>query len=375
MLQGTEDIRSHGAGGYVLQRFDQILHSWLPLRRKAGLVFSLIWTTTLLLFAFGTGIAFGVGYWLWSAGAITAGTVYLIFNYTEMIRQPIEQLRRQMEDLQRAGASITRVQELLRQRPKIREGRASLPSRAALQVEFQDVSFSYAENEIALSGIDFDLPAGKILGVLGRTGSGKSTMARLLLRLYEPDAGQICLDGVPLGTLRAAEVSRQVGLVPQEIQIFQASVRENLTIFDPSVPDERILRVIEDFGLKDWLQRLPSGLDSELARGGGLSAGESQLLNFARVALRDPGLVILDEATSRLDPATEALLDRATRKLLENRTGIIIAHRLQTVRRAGLIMILEQGRIVEYGERLRLAGDPGSRFSGLLRTGLEELLV
>ncbi|MGH2584616.1 MAG: ATP-binding cassette domain-containing protein, partial [Dehalococcoidia bacterium] len=153
-------------------------------------------------------------------------------------------------------------------------------------------------------------------------------------------------------------------------------VRDNLTLFDESIPDERVVAVLADLGLLDWLWTLPQGLDTELAAGsGGLSAGEAQLLAFARVFLRDPGLVILDEASSRLDPATERLIERAVDRLLAGRTGIIIAHRLGTVQRADQILILEDGHIREYGPRETLARDEGSRFGALMRTGMEQVLV
>lgn len=175
---------------------------------------------------------------------------------------------------------------------------------------------------------------------------------------------------------RQGELRQHIGMVAQEVQLFQATVRQNMTLFDDSVSDERILQAIQDVGLVGWLETLPEGLATSLEAGGsGLSAGEAQLLAFARVFLTDPGLVILDEASSRLDPATELRIERAVDKLLANRTGIIIAHRLGTVQRADEILILENGRIAEHGPRRELVSDPASRFSGLLRTGLEEALV
>jgi ABC-type multidrug transport system fused ATPase/permease subunit len=165
-------------------------------------------------------------------------------------------------------------------------------------------------------------------------------------------------------------------MVTQDVQLFHATVRENLTFFDQSIPDERMLAVLEDLELLPWYCSLPSGLDTVLAAGGGgLSAGEAQVLAFTRVFLHDPGLVILDEASSRLDPASERLIERAVDRLLFNRTGIIIAHRLATVLRADDILILEDGRIREYGELEALRNNPHSRFAELLRTGMEEVLV
>ena len=169
---------------------------------------------------------------------------------------------------------------------------------------------------------------------------------------------------------------QRVALVTQDVQLFQASVRDNITFFNRSISDDRILEVIGELGLEDWLKALPKGLDTRLETGGrSISAGEAQLLAFTRVFLRDPGLVILDEASSRLDPATEQLIERAIDRLLYNRSAIIIAHRLGTIHRTNEIMILDNGRIIEYGNRELLAADPASRFYGLLRTGMEEVLV
>jgi ATP-binding cassette subfamily B protein len=227
-----------------------------------------------------------------------------------------------------------------------------------------------------LHDVSFHLAPGRVLGLLGRTGSGKTTITRLLFRLYDPDSGAVCLNETDLRALPLVALRRRVGLVTQNIQLFHATVRDNLTFFDRSVADGRILGVLRDLGLDAWLHGLPAGLDTVLeSGGGGLSAGEAQLLAFARVFLQDPGLVILDEASSRLDPATEALLERAVDRLLQGRTAILIAHRLGTVQRADEILILEAGRVEEQGARHDLARDPGSRFAQLLRTGMEEVLA
>jgi ATP-binding cassette subfamily B protein len=226
-----------------------------------------------------------------------------------------------------------------------------------------------------LHDISFQITAGRTLGILGRTGSGKTTLTRLLFRLYDVTAGAIRLGSADIRDLRFDSLRQRVGMVTQDVQLFHATVRENLTFFDPSIPDERILAVLEDLELLPWYQSLANGLDTVLAGSGGLSAGEAQVLAFTRVFLRNPGLVILDEASSRLDPATERLIERAVDRLLAERTGIIIAHRLATVMRADDILILEGGRIREYGEREALRNNPGSRFAELLRTGMEDVLV
>jgi ATP-binding cassette subfamily B protein len=202
----------------------------------------------------------------------------------------------------------------------------------------------------------------------------------LLFRLYDPDNGTIALGSgdapADVREIPLRELRQRVGMVTQSIQLFHATVRDNLTFFDPSIPDARILNVIHELGLRAWFEALPQGLGTVLeSGGGGLSAGEAQLLAFTRIFLQDPGLVILDEASSRLDPATEALIERAVDRLVQDRTAIIIAHRLGTVERADDIMILEDGCICEYGERAHLARDPSTRFYHLLQTGMEEVLV
>ena len=179
---------------------------------------------------------------------------------------------------------------------------------------------------------------------------------------------------------RLAELRGRIGLVTQEVQLFDASIRDNATLFDPSIEDARIIEVLTDLGLGDWLSRQADGLGTVLRAGGGLSAGEAQLLAFARVFLKDPGLVVLDEASSRLDPATDQMIERALDQLLgadgsgRRRTAIIIAHKLSTVQRADRIAILDQGRLVETGLRTELEADPKSAYARLLRTGLAEVM-
>lgn len=400
-LSGTEDIRSNGAESYVMRRFYRLMRELLQRSLKAGLMVNILLNSMYVLFALGVAAAFAVGAWLFYAEVLTIGTVYIIFHYTNMLERPITQISRQLEDLQKAGAGIARIQELLDTHSGIQDGslESKLPP-GPLVVEFRDVSFGYKDGEqsgdqgteMVLRDLSFRLKAGVVLGLLGRTGSGKTTLTRLLFRFYDPDSGLIGLGGAATpadarGTspavgvadireLRLADVRRRVGMVTQSIQLFHATVRENLTFFDESIPEAKILQVLDDLGLGEWCRSLPEGLDTELeSGGGGLSAGEAQLLAFARIFLQDPGLVILDEASSRLDPATERLIERAVDKLVENRTAIIIAHRLGTVQRADEIMILENGYIREYGRRSDLANDPSSRFYHLLQTGLEEVLA
>jgi ABC-type multidrug transport system fused ATPase/permease subunit len=410
-LAGTEDIRSSGAEAYVMRRFYVLMRTLMQRSLKAAMMVNILLNSSILMFTVGTAAAFAVGAWLHREGSITLGTVYIIFHYTTMLDRPIRQLTRQIEDFQKAGAGIARIQELFDRQTRITDGdsNVTLPS-GALSVAFEDVAFGYGEGEAAIpdceepgargladppggeqpgavketviQNVTFNLEPGTVLGLLGRTGSGKTTLTRLLLRLYDPDHGAIWI-GQGMDTERwdirqvpLARLRQRIGIVTQNIQLFHASVRDNLSFFDESIADVRIQEVLRGLGLEAWLDSLPDGLDTPLESGGaGLSAGEAQLLAFARIFLQDPGVVILDEASSRLDPATERLIERAVDRLVRDRTAIIIAHRLDTVQRAGEIMILDGGRISEHGPRAALAGDPASQFYQLLQTGLEEMLA
>ena len=196
-------------------------------------------------------------------------------------------------------------------------------------MRFDSVSFAYNEIEPVLHDVTLDLRPGRVLGLLGRTGSGKTTITRLLFRLYDPDEGAVLLGGHDIRDARLSDLRDRVGLVTQDVRLFYGTVRDNLTFLDRSVPDARLLDMLQELGLTRWYDSLPDGLDTMLQPdGGGLSSGEAQMLAFARVFLKDPGLVVLDEATSRLDRVTEAAIERAIDRLVKGRTVLIVAHHL-----------------------------------------------
>ncbi|EQB86958.1 hypothetical protein M918_11465 [Clostridium sp. BL8] len=280
-ITSTEDIRSSGAKNYVMNRFYDMLRKLLPITTKAVMNYYNMWSATLIIFTLGNVIAFGLSAYLFKKGVITIGTVYLIFSYTELLARPIEQIRQQLQDLQKAGASITRVKELLGTKSKIYEGESELTSSGSIEVNFDNVSFSYEEDSQVLKDICVQVPKGKILGVLGHTGSGKTTLAKLLVRLYDVDSGKIYLNNCSIEELTFKELRDKIAYVTQEVQLFQASVRDNLTMFNKNVKDEEILKVLYDVGLNQWYEGLSDGLGTVLqAGGGGLSAGEAQLLSF-----------------------------------------------------------------------------------------------
>ena len=395
-LAGTEDIRASNARVFTLFRFHQLLRTfWKTTIRAELLGFSMI-NIAWFLFSIGAAISFVLGASLYFSGALTIGTVYLIFHYSNLITGPIERIAQEFEQFQRAGAGIARIQELFATESRLvetpaavredwRRGRDGAGPAGALAVEFEQVRFAYPTEappeeatagleQFALDGFQLRLEPKEVLGLLGRTGSGKTTLARLLLRLYDVDSGRVLVAGRDVRQWPLQELRAQVAMVTQNVQLFQASVRDNLTFFDRSVPDARIWEAIDTLGLAEWYASLGDGLDAQLQIGsGGLSAGESQLVAFTRIFLRDPGVIVLDEASSRLDPATEAFLERAVTRLLSDRTGILIAHRLATVQRADRIVIVENGEIREQGDRGALAADPASHYHRLLRLGIEDM--
>jgi len=234
------------------------------------------------------------------------------------------------------------------------------------------VTFGYETTAPVLHDLSFQLAAGRTLGVLGRTGSGKTTLLRLLFRLYDPQAGTVNLGDQPLTTLPLSAIRARVGLVTQDVQIFHASVRDNLTFFNTSIADAQVRASLEEVGMWEWCAALPQGLDTVLEAGGSLSAGESQLLSLARVFLKDPDLILFDEFSSRLDPATEASLSHAVDRLLAGRTAVIVAHRLETVRRVDEILVLEDGHIQELGDRTALTKNGLSHYAKLLSMDQKE---
>lgn len=374
LVGGLPDIQGNGARDYILDRWQIQLRKLVERARRSALVGGAVTSPGLLVLGVGSLAVIGTAALLYRAGIVSLGTVFLAFQYTTMLQAPLDRLTRQVRDLQTAGASIARVAWLAGTAPTTVDGQGGVLPAGPLAVAFQDVSFGYDPTSRALRNISFELPAGRVLGVVGRTGSGKSTLARLVARLYDPTEGEIRLGGVNVRECRLTDLRRQVGVVTQEVQLFRASIRDNLTLFDPDPDDARIERALEDLGLGDWLGALPRGLDTVLSPSS-VSAGEAQLLAFTRVFLQNPGLIVLDEASSRLDRATERLIEGAVHRLFVGRTAIAVAHRLETLRHADDILVLAAGKVVEFGRWDALAADESSRFARLLRSGSLEASV
>ncbi|MEU4326619.1 ABC transporter ATP-binding protein [Nonomuraea dietziae] len=365
-LAGAEDLRANGAGEHAVNRFHQASAALFHAENRDARIGTTLLAGTSVAFAAGTAIVLGLAAWTRQSGTLTVGTVVLLFQYTLMVRAPFERLIDQLRQYQTALAGMTRIGELLAERrtlPLPADPRP-LPPKGPLSLELDGVGFAYADDVTrVLSDVTITLAPGETLGLVGRTGSGKTTIARMVLRLYDPTEGAVRIGGLDLRDADPASVRARTCVVTQDVQLFAASVRDNLTLFRPLEDDRRLRAVLADVGLGEWLATLPDGLDTEL---GGVSAGEAQLLAFARAFLTDPGLVVLDEASSRLDPATERRVEQSVDRLLKDRTGVLIAHRLSSLSRVDKIAVVDGGRIVEYGYRHELAADPDSRFSRML---------
>ncbi len=374
-LGGLPDVKTSGADAYTMRGFHKRSGNRYHRVAEAAMSASLYNSTIGLFFMVGTAAALALSTVLRGSGAISLGTVYLVFRYTTMLRMPLERLARQMNSFQQATGGIARVRELLATRARVVDGGGAFFPNGPLSVDVDGVTFAYEEENV-LRDVSFHIEAREVLGLLGRTGSGKTTVTRLLFRLHDVAEGAVRLGGIDVRKAEIDTLRSRIGLVTQDVQLFASSVRDNVALFDPTVSDELLRDVFAELGLDPWLRSLPDGLDTVLGpHGRGLSAGESQLVALARVFLKDPGLVVLDEASSRLDPATETFLERAVTRLLNGRTGVVIAHRLATVERADKILILDQGCVAEFGPRDELARDPDSRFARLLAAGMVEELV
>ena len=374
-LTGADDLRGNGGGSHATATFQvassRLLRAMLQ-RERQGV---LLWVASNAVFVFGGIAILAIDAALLSRGSITLGTAYVVFQYTQILREPLNQLSDETERVQRAAGGMTRTIELMAERSAIDDdGVGHLPD-GPLSLSFDDVSFTYADEEggsPVLQNVVFDLEPGTTVGVLGRTGSGKTTMARLLLRLVEPTTGAVRMGGVDIGAVPLRELRARTGVVSQDVHLFAASIRDNLTLFDRSISDERVRSALAELGLVEWVDAMPDGLDTTLGpAGGGLSAGEGQLIALTRLFLREPDLVLLDEASSRVDPITEERVTRAIDRLIEGRTAVVIAHRLSTVERMDQILVLDAGRVVEHGAQAQLRADDSSRYARLLATGAD----
>ena len=317
--------------------------------------------------------------------AMGLGTLTTFILYSQRLFDPLRQLAERFTQIQGGLTAVERIGELLEQPIEIADLPASERTAAAIQsgsrrasageVIFDNVSFAYREDDPILTDLSFRIAPGEHVALVGPTGSGKTTVIRLLCRLYEPQRGRILLDGIDIRQLPIPTLRQRLGVVLQDTFLFSGNVADNLRL-DAPISSDALQQICSELGLEPLLRRLPDGLATELReRGGNLSSGERQLLSVARVAIRDPSVLVIDEATAFMDPSTEATLQRDLYRLLQQRTAIVIAHRLATVETADRILVLRKGYLIEQGSHseLRLAGGVYAQLADLQELGLAAL--
>lgn len=369
-LTASEDLRANGAGPHAMWRFVEESTDAMASSVRRESAFLKMWWMVQGSVSVGTVASLVVGGALVHADVITVGTAFLLFQFVLLLSRPLEDVVDQLETVQKANGAMVRVIDLLAVRATVVDTGTTSPAPGPLAIDLRGVSFDYGDDEAVLSSIDLAIAAGRSVGVVGRTGSGKTTLSRLVLRLVEATDGTVALGGVPIADIPMTELRRRVALIPQEVELFSGSIRDNVTLFDPGPTDDAVAHALSRAGLAGLAE---AGIHRPLGgAGSGLSAGEAQLLALARVWLREPDLVVLDEATARVDPVTEARLEVAIAELMHGRTTVVIAHRLSTLRHVDEIVVLDHGRLVEHGDRTALVDDDGSRFHHLLELALDD---
>jgi len=329
-------------------------------------------------------LVLSLGGYMVTAGAMGLGTLTTFILYSQRLFEPLRQLAERFTQIQGGLTAVERISELLEKKieiydqisQKVENKTITNPIKTVFgEVVFENVSFFYREDEPIINDLSFIIKPGEHVALVGPTGSGKTTLIRLLCRLYEPQLGNIYIDGQNIKNIPIQSLRKELGVVLQDTFLFSGNVADNLRL-DSSLDDQRLKEICSELGLNNLLSKLPNGLDTYIReRGGNLSSGERQLLSIARVAIRDPKVLIMDEATAFMDPSTEATLQRDLDRLLEKRTALVIAHRLATIESSDRILVLRRGRLIEQGthQELRALGGLYSQLADLQEKGLTKI--
>ncbi|MBN2125519.1 MAG: ABC transporter ATP-binding protein [Deltaproteobacteria bacterium] len=350
-ISGMRIIQLFAREAFQMEKFSRINHENYLAGMRQIRIFG-VFMPLMELFS-----SFAVALLIWYGGGrvineqLTLGGLVAFISYIQMFFKPIRDIAEKYNIMQSAMASTERIVEFMDYREEIPDpAEPIVPDRIRGRLEFRDVSFAYEQDRPVLEDVSFEVDPGEMVAVVGATGAGKTTVVSLVERFYDPLGGRVLLDGVDIREMSKRELRAHIGLVMQDVFVFAGTIRDNITMGDEGIPAERVERAIQEANADRFIQRLPRGLDEEIGEGGAtLSAGERQLLSFARALAYDPEILILDEATSSVDPETERLIQDAILRITKRRTTLVVAHRLSTIRHADRILVMHRGRIREQG--------------------------
>jgi ATP-binding cassette subfamily B protein len=360
-IAGMRVVQAFTREDESVRNFRQIAERYREANHQTVVLNGIYFPFVDLLSTAALAIVLGYGGHLYFQGAVTLGTLFAFMLYVQNFFDPVQQLSQLYGTFLSATAALDKIMDVLDKQPDVvdRPGAVELP-RVEGHVRFEHVRFGYGDGPDVLHGLDLDVPAGTTVALVGHTGAGKSTIAKLLARFYDPRHGALTIDGHDLRDVTQASLRSQLGIVPQEGFLFAGTVTENIAFGRPDATPQEVVRAAETIGANDFILRLEDGYETQLQeRGTRLSLGQRQLVALARALLADPRILILDEATSSVDIGTERKIEQALRTLLAGRTAFVIAHRLSTIRDADLIVVLEHGRVVEQGTHEELMAERG----------------
>jgi ABC-type multidrug transport system fused ATPase/permease subunit len=365
-IAGMRVVQSFARERRNAERFRDVNDHYRAANRETVVLNGLYFPFVDFLSSAAMAVVLGYGGYRVIQGDIEVGTLFAFIGYLANFFDPVQQLSQLYNTFLSAVAALDKIIDVMDEEPEVRDHPGAVPlPRIDGHVRFENVHFGYGNGPEVLHGIDLDVPAGTTVALVGHTGAGKSTMAKLLARFYEPRSGRITLDGHDLRDVTQESLRRQLGIVPQEGFLFAGTVHENIAFGRAEASEEEVIAAARAVGAHDFIAELEDGYATEVQeRGSRLSLGQRQLVAFARALLADPRILILDEATSSVDIGTERRIELALRRLLAGRTAFIIAHRLSTIRRADVIVVIEEGRIVEQGSHDDLVAR-GGRYRSL----------
>ncbi|OBB97480.1 ABC transporter ATP-binding protein [Mycolicibacterium peregrinum] len=374
-MTGIKAVQAYRREPRNQEIFDDVADEYRAINEKTFKLLAVFMPGVKLVGNLTTGVVLLYGGYRVLHGEMTIGTLTAFLLYLRMFFEPMQEISQFFNTFQSASSALEKLAGVLAQQPAIADPAQPVsPSEPKGDIGFHDVQFEYASGRPVLPGLELAVPAGQTVALVGTTGAGKTTIAKLIARFYDPTAGSVTLDGVDLRELAQSELRRHVVMVTQENFMFSGTVADNIRFGRPEATDAQVREAAAAVGADRFIDALPDGYDTDVAkRGGRLSAGQRQLVAFARAFLADPAVLILDEATSSLDIPSERMVQRALETVLADRTALVIAHRLSTVQIADRVLVLEHGRIIEDGAPAELIGRADGAYAALHRAWVDSL--